>query len=389
VLSSSRDLNVLAARINAGGVRLRSLVPLGAASDPDSELEFRLAVLRLGPWLGWAAIVAVFAGLALGRATHLGLLLSLTLVAAAANTVTMFLPWEEWLHALRGRVLLDLWSAALIGFVALLVAVGGINFSLLLFLTIPYIAVIQVGRRKALWLAVGGATCVVVAAIEGLPAGVTAMRTALVAAAVTVVLILARTIKRESTARRAALDRAEFERTLAAEANHRIKNNLQTVADLLLLDRPAGSEGQAFEDSAARIHSIAALHRLLAESAQPTVEAPALLANIARSASVPVAVEADQLTFDSTTAQKVGLVANELITNAIRHGAQPISVSLAGRGPIVLRVDDGGGRIPTSDGLGLKLVRQIAEQGLGGEFRLSARPDGGTRAEVAFSLESS
>ena len=42
-----------------------------------------------------------------------------------------------------------------------------------------------------------------------------------------------------------------------------------------------------------------------------------------------------------------------------------------------------------SEGLGLKLVRQIAEHGLGGEFRLGARPDGGTRAEVAFSMESS
>ena len=210
------------------------------------------------------------------------------------------------------------------------------------------------------------------------------MRSALVAAAVAVVLVLARTIKRESAARRAALGRAEFERTLAAEADHRIKNNLQTVADLLLLDRPAGTEGQAFEDSVARIHSIATLHRLLAESAQPTVEAPALLASIARSASLPVAVESDPLTFDSATAQKVGLVANELITNAIRHGAEPISVSLGGPGPIVLRVDDGGNRRSTPDGLGLTLVRQIAEQGLGGEFRLGARPDGGTRAEVAF-----
>src|SRR5579862_6723857 len=339
-----REMSLSTARSSVAGLRLRSFVSVRAPAGSQSELEFRLAVVRLGPWLGWASLAAVSAGLVLGRAPHLELLLSLTLTAAVLNAVAMFVPWHAWLDAMRGRLLLDLWSASLIGFVALLVATGGVNFSLLLFLTIPYIAVVQTGALKAVWLAVGGATCSVVATIEGLPAGVTAMRSALVAAAVAVVLVLAKTIKRESAARRDALDRAEFERALAAEANHRIKNNLQTVADLLLLDRPPGDEGQAFEDSAARIRSIAVLHRLLAEQASSTVDADALLANIARSASVPVAVEADALTFDSSTAQKVGLLANELITNAVRHGAGPISVSLAGRAPVVLRVDDGGSR---------------------------------------------
>ena len=373
-------------RSTVGGLRLPSL----AVADPidsRSDLEFRLTVIKAGPWLGWVTLVAVSAGLVLGRATHLGLLLALLLVAAALNTAAMFVPWHDVLHALRGRLLLDLWSAALIGFVALLVATGGVNFSLLLFLTVPYIAVVQTGTRKALWLVVAGATCVLVAAVEGLPAGVTAMRSALVAAAVAVVLVLAGAIKREGVARRAALDRAELERTLAVEANHRIKNNLQAVADLLLLERPPGTEGQPFEDSVARIRSIATLHRLLAEQASSTVDAEALLASIARSAAAPIGIEAEPLTFDSTTAQKVGLVANELITNAIRHGAEPINVTLSGRAPIVLRVDDGGGRVPAQDGLGLTLVRRIAEQGLGGEFRLSSRSDGGTRAEVAFSLE--
>jgi len=360
------------------------LLPVAAPVDAESELEFRLTVLRLGPWLGWAALVAVSVGLALGGGPHLRLLLAVTLAAAALNGAAMFVPWRDWLEVARGRLLLDLWSGALIAYVALLVVAGGLNFALLLFLTIPFIAAVQVGIRRVIWLAVGGTTCVVVAAIDRLPAGVTAMRTALVAAAVAVVLILARTITRESTARRAALGHAELERTLAAEANHRIKNNLQTVADLLLLDRPPGADGQAFEDSVARIHSIATLHRLLAENGQPTVEAPALLASIARSAPVQVSVEAEELIFDSATAQKVGLVANELITNAVRHGAEPISVSLHGRAPIVLRVDDGGSRRPTPDGLGLTLVRRIAEHGLGGELRLGARPDGGTRAEVSF-----
>src|SRR5439155_14531100 len=141
-----------------------------------------------------------------------------------------FLPWADWLEALRGRVLLDLWSAGLIGLVALLVVAGGINFSLLSFLTVPFIAVVHVGGRRRFWLGVSGGTCLLVAAAAGLPAGVTAMRSLLLAAVVAVALVLAGTIKREAAARHAALSRAELERTFAAEANHRITNNLQTLA---------------------------------------------------------------------------------------------------------------------------------------------------------------
>jgi two-component sensor histidine kinase len=378
----------LTARINGARKWTRPLAPAGSAADSLSDLEFRVGLLRLGPWLGWAAIVALLAGVSLDSSTQRGVLLALTLSAATVNAIAMFVPWRQWLGILRGRLLVDLWSAGLIGFVSLLVVAGGVNFSLLLFLTVPYIAVIQVGLRRTLWLAVNGATCILVAAIVGLPAGVTAMRSSLVAAVVAVALVLARAIKREGAAHREAVRRAELERTLAAEANHRIKNNLQTVADLLLLDRPGGTDGRAFDDTAARIHSIATLHQLLAESEASTVEAPSLLASIARSAPVPVAVDADRLTFDSSTAQKVGLVANELITNAFRHGAEPISVSLGGRREIVLRVDDGGTGSGGSSGLGLQLVRQIAERGLGGHFELTARPGGGTRAEVVFPKES-
>jgi hypothetical protein len=73
--------------------------------------------------------------------------------------------------------------------VALLVATRGVNFSLQLFLTVPYIALVHSGTRKAVWLAVAGGTCVLLATVEGLPARVTTMRSALVAAAVALVLL--------------------------------------------------------------------------------------------------------------------------------------------------------------------------------------------------------
>jgi two-component sensor histidine kinase len=348
------------------------------------ELSFRFAALQVGFWLGWASIVVVLAGLALDvSARHRWLLVGATMAAAAGNTVAMVIPWREWLATRRGRVLLDLWCGGLIAFVALLVAGAGSNFALLLFLAVPFIAVVQIGWRRGFWLVVSGVTCSSVAALIPLSAGATAMRLALVAAAVVVALVLARTIRREAAAHKRAAARAELERTLAREANHRIKNDLQAAADLLLLGRPDGTDGAAFDDTAARIRSIAAVHRLLTE-AEDRVDGGTLIRTITASAPVPVTVEADALAFDAATAQKLGIVANELVTNALRHGAPPIVVRLDGGEQTRLRVDDGGVGAERGAGFGLSLVERMVEHGLAGRFELRTLGGGGTRAEVVF-----
>ncbi len=352
--------------------------------DASLELGFRFAAVQVGYWLGWASIVAVLAGLALDVSVqHRWLLVGSTLAAAAGNTLAMVIPWREWLANRRGRVLLDLWCGGLIAFVALLVVNGGSNFALLLFLVVPFIAVVQNGWRRGFWLTVSAGTCSLVAALIPLSAGATAMRLALVAAAVAVALILVRTIRREASAHKRAAMRAQLERTLAQEANHRIKNDLQTAADLLLLGRPDGTHGTAFDETAARIRSIATVHRLLTE-AEDRVDGAALLRSITAGVPLPVTVDAEPGAFDAATAQKLGLIANELVTNAFRHGAPPIVVQLSRGTETRLRVDDSGGSIDRTAGFGLDLVRRMVEQGLDGRFELHARNGGGTRAEVVF-----
>jgi two-component sensor histidine kinase len=353
-------------------------------ADASLELGFRFAAVQVGYWLGWASIVVVLAGLSLDVGVqHRWSLVGLTLAAAAANTVAMVVPWREWLTTRRGRLMLDLWCGGLILFVALLVVNGGSSFSLLLFLAVPFIAVVQIGWRRGIWLAASAGTCTVAAAVMPLSAGATAIRLALVAAAVAVALLVGRTIRRESGAHLHAVARAELERTLAKEGNHRIKNDLQTVADLLLLGRPEGSDGTVFDETAARIRSIATVHRLLTES-EHRVDGAALLRSIAESAPLPVAVAVEPASFDAATAQKLGIVANELVTNAIRHGAPPIVLRLSG-GPLTrLQVDDCGAGVRRAAGFGLDLVRRLVEQGLSGHFELCARTEGGTCAEVVF-----
>src|SRR5580765_2299113 len=191
---------------------LGSLGASGSADDASVELGFRFAAVRLGYWLGWVSIVVVLGGLALDVGMpHRRLLVGATLAAAAGNTIAMLIPWRDWLASRRGRLLLDLWCGGLIAFVALLVVNGGSNFSLLLFLTAPFIAVVQNGWRRGFWLAVAAATCGVLAASIPLSASGTAMRLALVAATVAVALGLARAIRRETAAHERAAARAELE----------------------------------------------------------------------------------------------------------------------------------------------------------------------------------
>ena len=364
----------------------RSRAGVRELADGDGGLEsgFRVAAVQLGYWLGWASILVVLAGLALDvGAKHRWLLVAATLAAAAGNTIAMVVPWREWLATRRGRILLDLWCGGLIAFVAVLVVNGGSNFSLLLFLAVPFIAVVQTGRRRAFWLGAAAGTCAVVAAVIPLSAGATAMRVALVAAVVAVTLVLVRAIGREAAAHDRAAARVDVERTLAREANHRIKNDLQTAADLLLLGRPDGPDGARFDDTAARIRSIATVHRLLTE-AEDRVDGAALLRSITADAPVPVTVDAEAGTFDAATAQKLGLVANELVTNAFQHGEPPIVVRLSRGTETCLSVEDSGGGIERAPGFGLDLVRCMVEQGLNGRFELRAANAGCTRAEVVF-----
>ena len=368
---------------------LSALVDSGEAKGlGGDELVFRAATLRAGFLLGWIAIGVVLVGVlsSAGREQR-GLLIALTVAAAAANAAWMRVPWRDWLERRRGQVLLNLWSAGLLAYVGTLVVVGGGNFALLLFLATPFLVVVHPGGQRVLWLLATAGTCVVVTVVGRLPVTASAMRFGLVLAIVGAALMLDRAVRREAAARAVASARVEVEHARFVDADHRVKNSLQTVADLLLLERPEGESAQAFEQSASRIRSIAAVHRVLSETGDARVRIDELLELIVASDPRGIVLAADPVTLDATAAQRLGLVANELITNARKHGELPISVRLEqdGRG-IRLSVENAGESHPVGfdGGLGLDLVRSLVEQGLGGEFVLGSHPRGGVLAEATF-----
>jgi two-component sensor histidine kinase len=274
----------------------------------------------------------------------------------------------------RRRRLIDLVSAALVAFVAVLVLFADIQFALLAFVTVPLIALANAGWRRTLWCSFAVGACAATTLAASAPLATTAVRLPLVVADVCVVLALAHAFQHEAR-------EAELRRELTAEAHHRVKNSLQGVADMLYLAE--GDEG-GLDRAAARIRTIAALHELLARNGGDTVAVDRLLRLVAAECDGAVAVELQPLVLPFEQGQRVGIVANELLTNAARHGRSPITLSLAAADAVRLTVEDGGGEAGTAaPGVGLRLVRHVVEYGLGGTLEL-ASDEHGTRVDVDF-----
>jgi two-component sensor histidine kinase len=202
---------------------------------------------------------------------------------------------------------------------------------------------------------------------------------------------------------RKAAERRQTE--LFAELNHRVKNNLAVVAAALQLQARSSPAQlrEALSSAADRILSIADLHAALHQqnSADTLDLRPYLQALGARLAKSLLAGRAVQLTVacapvpvSVADAVNIGLVTNELVTNAAKHAfpdgrSGTISVALVAEpGQIRLTVsDDGVGASPASrrkPGLGLRLVRSLVE-GVGGSIAFGAGV--GSRIEVVKPLE--
>ena len=117
---------------------------------------------------------------------------------------------------------------------------------------------------------------------------------------------------------------------LLKEVDHRIKNSLQIVAALLQMQaKTAGPAASQFHAAAARVAAIAAVHKQLHKYDHVgTVELDRYLIDLCLELSTAssgpdpacaLAVDADPLVISTDVAVQLGLIVNELVTNAIRH----------------------------------------------------------------------
>jgi two-component system, sensor histidine kinase PdtaS len=186
--------------------------------------------------------------------------------------------------------------------------------------------------------------------------------------------------------------RAVMRGVLAQEIHHRVKNNLQTVASLLRLQARGDQVDarRALEDSVNRILAIAAVHEVLTERRDESVDLGDLLerlrAMLVQGLGAGKAVQASlaPVTLEGNRATALALVFSELFQNALEHGGDEVKIELAQRnGDVVLAIaDDGGGIRGAPQGTGLSIVDALVRDELGGT--LSLADDGGLRAEVVF-----
>ena len=191
------------------------------------------------------------------------------------------------------------------------------------------------------------------------------------------VLSAAITRQRHNAAQQALLREKDV---LMQEIHHRVKNNLQLVHTMLHLQARATADGDGkshLQDAASRIMSIAALHRRLHEDgAVERVDLAqylqGLLADIAQSlspgdAARPMAIHVDAMQLPSQHVTPVGLIAVELVTNALKYGAGPIVVRVRRTEPGVdIAVEDGGAGFPAGfapgagRSLGMRLIAALS-----------------------------
>ncbi len=187
---------------------------------------------------------------------------------------------------------------------------------------------------------------------------------------------------------------------LLAEVHHRVKNNLQVVSSLLKLHASRIQDplaAHAFEDSQARVRSIALLHELLYQSgdfravdiARYTRALIGARGDTVENRSISFNVTTSGLSLPMSDAVPFGMILNELLTNSLKHafvspGVEKPSVFIDVReigDQLELTVSDNGVGYPpgfsprTSKSLGMHLVLALTEQ-LGGEIRFETTTSG-------------
>ncbi|QOQ39195.1 sensor histidine kinase [Trueperella pecoris] len=179
------------------------------------------------------------------------------------------------------------------------------------------------------------------------------------------------------------------------EINHRVKNNLQTVSALLRLQARRAGEGMtrmALETAQRRVATIAVVHEKLSQTIDEVVDFDQVFVPVMRMVRdtavtdnpVVTTFEGDFGRVRAEQATALGVVMNEIISNAIEHGlpkggrldikaqrdAEKLHIEIA---------DDGRGmgeNHPT--GLGTQIVKTMVVSELKGRIAWQERSGGGT-----------
>lgn len=196
--------------------------------------------------------------------------------------------------------------------------------------------------------------------------------------------------------------------TLLKEIHHRVKNNLQVITSLLSLQANTINEEATkvlFQQSQYRINTMAMIHETLYQSEDFLTIGYAqymealmhylILSMKGANHSIEWTIEANNIKLNIDTAIPLGLLINEIITNALKYGLKGdqkgaiyIRLEALERPNYVLYIGDNGKgfsrdvNFKTTNSLGLKLIHNLAKQ-LRGEIKRNLTQKG-THYEMSF-----
>lgn len=202
--------------------------------------------------------------------------------------------------------------------------------------------------------------------------------------------------------------REDFQKLLIHEISHRVKNSLALVSGLLHLQSKSleGAPRAALEDAASRVRAVATVHdQLWRQPDAREIDLAPFLSNLgaALATSGPqhaTIVEVEPAVVSADVAVPIGLLVNELVTNAYKYayaGDERGEVRVTGRhalgGTYQLEVADKGRGLPegfalagSRTSLGMRVVSNLARQ-LRGELTAGATGPG-ARFTLTFPLGS-
>lgn len=188
-------------------------------------------------------------------------------------------------------------------------------------------------------------------------------------------------------AARRAVSKAEL---MAKEIDHRVMNSLQFVSSLLSMQSRSPEVGEAahhLQLAANRVAAVAQVHRHFTAEGTNVTSSIGFLRKLCSDLEAvlgqAISVQGDEADVPTTAIQPIGLLVNELVTNAAKHGGGTIEVDYSVTGDVhKLSVCDAGSGLPAGfdvgearTSLGMRVITVLVGQ-LGGELSAGSREDG-------------
>ena len=190
---------------------------------------------------------------------------------------------------------------------------------------------------------------------------------------------------------------------LLQESHHRIKNNLQSIINIVSLQKEIGVENKlndVLDNIILRIKSISSVHDLLAKDklGRSIINIKDIVGVIANffsemNTELKIKLEMDNIFIPYNKATSIALIVNELINNCLKHAFPNkksgliVVICKKNEESVLLSIEDNGVGIPPNfeinkmNSLGLSIVSSIIEYEFKGkiEFILKGK---GTRVEI-------